>query len=80
MHAPVMYLAPLMAAAPLSAGGQYGINSRRSGLQYLMGSQVGEQAHRSHILVELPFRRTRSRKLAARVRRNLKKHHKVNTH
>ncbi|RCN32308.1 hypothetical protein ANCCAN_21889 [Ancylostoma caninum] len=80
MHAPVMYSASLMAAAPLSAGGQFGMNSPRSGFQNLMGSHAGEQGHRSHILLELPFRRARSRKLAARMRKNLKKHHKVNKH
>ncbi|RCN32309.1 hypothetical protein ANCCAN_21890 [Ancylostoma caninum] len=84
MHAPVMYSAPLMAAAPLSAGGQYGMSSPRSGFQNLMGSSARGEGHHSHILLELPFRRARARKLAARraarMRKNLKKHHKVNKH
>ncbi|RCN41760.1 hypothetical protein ANCCAN_12301 [Ancylostoma caninum] len=78
MHAPVMYSVPLMATAPLSAGRQDGMSSPRSGFQNLMGSYAGGKGHHSHIFLELPFRRARARKLAARMRKNLKKHHKFN--
>ncbi|RCN28460.1 hypothetical protein ANCCAN_25796 [Ancylostoma caninum] len=38
MHTPAMYSAPLMAAAPLPLGGQYGMNSQSSGVDNSMGS------------------------------------------
>ncbi|EYC09087.1 hypothetical protein Y032_0062g3344 [Ancylostoma ceylanicum] len=84
MHTPVMYSAPLMAAAPFSSAGRYDMNSPNSGAGNLMGSYGGGQGHHSRILIELPFRRARARKLAARraarMRKNLKKHHKANKH
>ncbi|RCN25603.1 hypothetical protein ANCCAN_28683 [Ancylostoma caninum] len=82
MHTPAMYSAPLMAAAPLSLGGQYGMNSQSSGVDNSMGSYGRGQGR--HILIELPFRRARARKLAARraarMHKNLKRHHKANKH
>ncbi|EYC27942.1 hypothetical protein Y032_0008g260 [Ancylostoma ceylanicum] len=81
VHAPVMYSAPLMAAAPVSTAVRYDMSSPRSGIRNLVGSYGGEQGHHSHIMLELPFRRARARKLAARraarMRKNLKKYNKV---
>ncbi|RCN35172.1 hypothetical protein ANCCAN_18985 [Ancylostoma caninum] len=82
MHTPVMYSAPLMAAAPLSLGGQYGMNSQNSGAGNSMGSYGRGQGR--HILIELPFRRARARKVAAnrgaRMHKNLKRNRKANKH
>ncbi|RCN39169.1 hypothetical protein ANCCAN_14894 [Ancylostoma caninum] len=84
MHAPLMYSAPLVAAAPASIGGQYGKNSQSSRVRNLVGSYSTEQGHHTDLLLELPLRRARARKLAARraarMRKNLKKHHKFNNH
>ncbi|EYC10026.1 hypothetical protein Y032_0057g2725 [Ancylostoma ceylanicum] len=56
---------------------------QRSQVRNLVGSYAKEEGHLSDTTLELPFRRARARKLAARKaarkhKKSLKKHHKVN--
>ncbi|EYC11894.1 hypothetical protein Y032_0049g1834 [Ancylostoma ceylanicum] len=72
-----------MAAAPVSPVVHYDVYSPRSEVRNLVGSYAREEGHLSDTMLELPFRRARARKLAARRaarmhKKSLKKHRKVN--
>ncbi|RCN28117.1 hypothetical protein ANCCAN_26145 [Ancylostoma caninum] len=83
-HAPVMYSAPLVASVPVSPVVHYDVlKPQRSEVRNLVGSYAREEGHLSDTMMELPFRRARARKLAARKaarmhKKSLKKHRKVN--
>ncbi|EYC11822.1 hypothetical protein Y032_0049g1794 [Ancylostoma ceylanicum] len=84
VQTPVMYSAPVMAAVPVSPMVHYDLmQPPRSQVRNLVGSYAKEEGHLSDTTVELPFRRARARKLAARKaarmhKKSLKKHRKVN--
>ncbi|EYC29694.1 hypothetical protein Y032_0006g3129 [Ancylostoma ceylanicum] len=84
IHAPVMYSAPLVASMPVSPVVHYDVlKPQRSEVRNLVGSYAKEEGHLSDTMLELPFRRARARKLAARKaarmhKKSLKKHRKVN--
>ncbi|RCN40592.1 hypothetical protein ANCCAN_13457 [Ancylostoma caninum] len=83
MQAPVMYSAPLVASVPVSPLVHYDVVKPRSQVRNLVGSYAKEEGHLSDTTLELPFRRARARKLAARKaarmhKKNIKKHRKVN--
>ncbi|RCN41544.1 hypothetical protein ANCCAN_12484 [Ancylostoma caninum] len=75
-----MYSAPLVASVPLSPVVHYDVvKPQRSEVRNLVGSYAREEGHLSDTMMELPFRRARARKLAARMhKKSLKKHRKVN--
>ncbi|EYC11817.1 hypothetical protein Y032_0049g1790 [Ancylostoma ceylanicum] len=80
---PVMYSAPVMTAVPVSPVVHYDLMKPRSQVRNLVGSYSKEEGHLSDTTLELPFRRARARKLAARKaarmhKKSLKKHRKVN--
>ncbi|EYC11903.1 hypothetical protein Y032_0049g1842 [Ancylostoma ceylanicum] len=81
---PVMYSAPVMTAVPVSPVLHYDVvKPQRSQVRNLVGSYAREEGHLSDTTLELPFRRARARKLAARKaarkhKKSLKKHRKVN--
>ncbi|EYC11907.1 hypothetical protein Y032_0049g1844 [Ancylostoma ceylanicum] len=84
IHAPVMYSAPLVASMPVSPVVHYDVlKPQRSEVRNLVGSYAREEGHLSDTTLELPFRRARARKLAARKaarmhKKSLRKHRKVN--
>ncbi|EYC28303.1 hypothetical protein Y032_0008g80 [Ancylostoma ceylanicum] len=84
MHTPMMYSAPLVGKTQVIPLGPDDINSLRSRVRSLVGSYGEEQGHHTDIIFGLPFRKARARKLAARraarMRKNLRRHRKVNKH
>ncbi|EYC05132.1 hypothetical protein Y032_0084g1794 [Ancylostoma ceylanicum] len=84
VHIPVMHASPIVAAAPVSPVVHYGVISPRSEARNLVGSYKREEGHLLDTTINLPFRRAKARKLAARraarKHKSLRKHRKVNKH
>ncbi|EYC05131.1 hypothetical protein Y032_0084g1793 [Ancylostoma ceylanicum] len=84
VHIPVMHASPVVAAAPISPVVHYGVISPRSEARNLVGSYKREEGHLLDTTINLPFRRAKARKLAARraarKHKSLRKHRKVNKH
>ncbi|RCN29457.1 hypothetical protein ANCCAN_24784 [Ancylostoma caninum] len=84
VHIPVMHASPVVAAAPISPVLHYGVISPRSEARNLVGSYAKEEGHLLDTTIDLPLRRARARKLAARraarKHKSLRKHRKANKH
>ncbi|RCN25077.1 hypothetical protein ANCCAN_29213 [Ancylostoma caninum] len=84
LHVPVVHASPVLAAAPISPVLHYGVISPRSEARNLVGSYKREEGQLLDTTIDLPFRRARARKLAARKvarkHKSLRKHRKANKH
>ncbi|EYC11896.1 hypothetical protein Y032_0049g1836 [Ancylostoma ceylanicum] len=84
VHIPVMHASPVVAAAPVSPVIHYGMISPRSEARNLVGSYKREEGHLLDTTIDIPLRKARARKLAARraarKHKSLRKHRKANRH